>query len=52
MRTPSALDPVFAPLFEAAQSDAEALRVVIDQIASLTDTAAISWHRTLVAARA
>ncbi|MFF5082371.1 deoxyguanosinetriphosphate triphosphohydrolase [Actinoplanes sp. NPDC000266] len=50
-RTPEALDPVFAPLFEAAQSDAEALRVVIDQVASLTDPAAVAWHRTLVAAR-
>ncbi|MCY1141818.1 deoxyguanosinetriphosphate triphosphohydrolase [Actinoplanes sp. Pm04-4] len=52
MRTPEALDPVFSPLFQAAQSDAEALRVVIDQVASLTDTAAVNWHRTLVAARA
>ncbi|MDY7088304.1 MAG: deoxyguanosinetriphosphate triphosphohydrolase [Actinomycetota bacterium] len=52
MRTPEALDPVFAPLFQAAESDAEALRTVIDQVASLTDTAAVSRHRTLVAARA
>ncbi|WP_249997424.1 deoxyguanosinetriphosphate triphosphohydrolase [Actinoplanes sp. M2I2] len=52
LRTPSALDPVFGPLFEAAGSDAEALRVVIDQVASLTDTAAVTWHGTLVAARA
>ncbi|XVU27020.1 deoxyguanosinetriphosphate triphosphohydrolase [Actinoplanes sp. CA-054009] len=51
-RTPEALDPVFRPLFEAAESDAEALRVVIDQVASLTDPAAVAWHRTLVAARA
>ncbi|GID31145.1 deoxyguanosinetriphosphate triphosphohydrolase [Paractinoplanes brasiliensis] len=51
-RTPEALDPVFAPLFQAAESDAEALRTVIDQVASLTDTAAVSWHGTLVAARA
>jgi dGTPase len=52
MRTPEALDPVFAPLFQAAESDAEALRTVIDQVASLTDTAAVGWHGTLVAARA
>ncbi|MGK5684925.1 deoxyguanosinetriphosphate triphosphohydrolase [Actinoplanes sp. URMC 104] len=52
LRTPSALDPVFAPLFASAGSDAEALRVVIDQVASLTDTAAVTWHRTLVATRA
>jgi dGTPase len=47
LRTPSGLDPVFRPLFEAAQSDAEALRVVIDQVASLTDHAAVAWHRNL-----
>ena len=51
MRTPEALDPVFRPLHEAADSDASALRVVIDQVASLTDPAAVAWHRTLVAAR-
>ncbi|GIF00141.1 deoxyguanosinetriphosphate triphosphohydrolase [Paractinoplanes rishiriensis] len=50
-RTPSALDPVFRPLYEAADTDAAALRVVIDQVASLTDPAAMAWHRTLVAAR-
>jgi dGTPase len=51
-RTPEGLDPVFRPLFEAAESDAAALRVVIDQVASLTDHAAVAWHRTLVAAPA
>jgi dGTPase len=51
VRTPEALDPVFRPLHEAADSDAAALRVVIDQVASLTDPAAVAWHRTLVAAR-
>jgi dGTPase len=45
------LDPVFKPRHEAAESDAAALRVVIDQVASLTDPAAMAWHRTLVAAR-
>jgi dGTPase len=49
-RTPEAFDPVFRPLFESAHSDAAALRVVIDQVASLTDHAAVAWHRTLVAA--
>ncbi len=48
-RTPEGLDPVFRPLFDAAESDAAALRVVIDQVASLTDHAAVAWHRTLVA---
>jgi dGTPase len=51
-RTPAGLDVVFRPLFEAAESDAAALRVVIDQVASLTDHAAVAWHRTLVAAGA
>ena len=51
LRTPDGLDPLFRPLFETAQSDAAALRVVIDQVASLTDHAAVAWHRTLVAAR-
>ena len=45
----SALDPVFAPLWRAAADDAARLRVVIDQVASLTDPAAVAWHRTLVA---
>lgn len=51
-RTPAGLDVVFRPLYEAAESDAAALRVVVDQVASLTDHAAVAWHRTLVAARA
>ena len=50
-RTPGKLDPLFLPAYEEAESDATALRVVIDQVASLTDTAAVAWHRTLVAAR-
>ncbi|GIF26350.1 dGTPase [Actinoplanes tereljensis] len=50
-RTPERLDLVFGPLHAAAESDAAALRVVVDQVASLTDHAAAAWHRTLVAAR-
>jgi dGTPase len=50
-RTPRRLDVVFGPLHAAAESDAAALRVVIDQVASLTDHAAVEWHRTLLAAR-
>jgi len=44
---PATLDPVFRPGFAAAGSDQERLRVAVDQIASLTDTSAIAWHRRL-----
>jgi dGTPase len=46
-RAPGGLDPVFAPMWKAAAEDAARLRVVIDQVASLTDPAAIAWHREL-----
>ncbi|GAB1645693.1 deoxyguanosinetriphosphate triphosphohydrolase [Krasilnikovia sp. MM14-A1259] len=48
---PEHLDPLFGPLWKAAGDDAARLRVVIDQVASLTDHAAVAWHRTLVADR-
>jgi len=48
-RAPDRLDPMFAPLWKAAADDAARLRVVIDQVASLTDHAAVAWHRTLLA---
>ncbi|MGI5214440.1 deoxyguanosinetriphosphate triphosphohydrolase [Plantactinospora sp. CA-290183] len=48
-RAPDALDPVFAPLWKAAPHDAARLRVVVDQVASLTDPAALAWHRRLTA---
>jgi dGTPase len=44
---PVTLDPMFQPEFESAPDDAARLRVVIDQIASLTDTSALAWHRRL-----
>jgi dGTPase len=44
---PSTLDPVLRPSWDAAGSEAERRRVVIDQIASLTDTSAIVWHHRL-----
>jgi dGTPase len=48
-RAPGPLDAMFAPLWKAAGDDAARLRVVVDQVASLTDHAAVTWHRTLVA---
>ncbi|WP_412540154.1 deoxyguanosinetriphosphate triphosphohydrolase [Longispora sp. K20-0274] len=45
VRSPDMLDPVFAPLWRAAPDDAARLRVVIDQVASLTDPGAVVWHR-------
>ncbi|MBQ1075572.1 deoxyguanosinetriphosphate triphosphohydrolase [Micromonospora sp. C31] len=47
-RAPDGLDPVFAPLWSAAPDDAARLRVVIDQVASLTDPGAVAWHGRLV----
>ena len=47
---PATLDLVLRPAWAAAQSDPVRLRVVVDQIASLTDTSAVSWHRQLCGA--
>jgi dGTPase len=44
---PATLDPVFRAAYAAAGTDEEKLRVAVDQIASLTDTSAIAWHRRL-----
>jgi dGTPase len=46
---PGTLDPLFRPAWEQAGSDAARRRVVIDQMASLTDTSAIAWHHRLCA---
>jgi dGTPase len=44
---PQTLEPVLRPAYRAAGSDPARLRVVVDQIASLTDTSAIAWHDRL-----
>jgi dGTPase len=44
---PHTLEPVLRPAYEMAGSDPARLRVVVDQIASLTDTSAIAWHGRL-----
>ena len=45
---PGSLDPLFAAWFAEAQTDAQRLRVVVDQVASLTDTRAQLMHAALV----
>ncbi|WP_028647258.1 deoxyguanosinetriphosphate triphosphohydrolase [Nocardiopsis sp. CNT312] len=45
---PDGLDPQFRAPYERARDDAAALRVVVDQVASLTDTSATALHRRLV----
>ncbi|WP_203657479.1 deoxyguanosinetriphosphate triphosphohydrolase [Actinocatenispora rupis] len=49
LRAPAALDPLHAPRWRRATDDAARLRVVVDQVASLTDTSAYAWHRRLTA---
>ncbi|MEU6764725.1 deoxyguanosinetriphosphate triphosphohydrolase [Streptomyces sp. NPDC046853] len=48
-RAPEGLDPQFRALYDTASDDRAALRVVVDQIASLTDAAARSLHARLTA---
>jgi dGTPase len=45
---PASLERAFADDWDAAGDDAARLRVVIDQVASLTDASAATWHERLV----
>jgi dGTPase len=47
-RGPDALDRQFADDWRAAPDDAARLRVVIDQVASLTDASALAWRQRLL----
>ncbi len=47
-RAPDALDPALRPAWHAAADDAARLRVVVDQVAGLTDTSARIWHDRLL----
>ncbi|QPK82182.1 deoxyguanosinetriphosphate triphosphohydrolase [Schaalia sp. ZJ405] len=44
---PHHLEPLFAQQWRAAIGDEERLRVVIDQVSSLTDASASAWHARL-----
>ncbi|GEL16919.1 deoxyguanosinetriphosphate triphosphohydrolase [Pseudonocardia asaccharolytica] len=48
---PATLDPVRAEDWSAAPDDAARLRVIVDQIAMLTDQQAVAWHGRLAAGR-
>ena len=45
---PAALDAIHSEDFTLAQTDSSRRRVVVDQVASLTDQIAIAWHEQLV----
>jgi dGTPase len=45
---PDHLDPTFRADHAAAPDDPARIRVVLDQLASLTDASAVSWHRNLL----
>jgi dGTPase len=47
-RRPDVLERPFADDWAEATDDAQRKRVLIDQIASLTDPAAVAWHGRLV----
>ena len=46
-RGPTALERPFADDWATATDDSARLRVVIDQVASLTDASAVAWHERL-----
>ncbi|MEU2198998.1 deoxyguanosinetriphosphate triphosphohydrolase [Isoptericola sp. NPDC019482] len=47
-RSPDALEAPFAADWRSAADDGARLRVVVDQVASLTDVSALQWHERLV----
>lgn len=46
---PRALEPAYADDWRSAPDDAARLRVVVDQVAALTDASAVAWHQRLAA---
>ncbi len=51
-RGPDSLAPIFVDDWHDAPDDAARLRVVVDQVASLTDASAVAWHARLAASQA
>ncbi|HEX2497384.1 MAG TPA: deoxyguanosinetriphosphate triphosphohydrolase [Actinomycetes bacterium] len=47
-RAPDGLEPAFRNDWRGADDDTARLRVVIDQVASLTDASALAWHQRLI----
>ena len=47
-RAGDGLDPEFRADFDDAADDAARTRVLLDQVASLTDASAVTWHKRLV----
>lgn len=43
-RAPEVLDPIFLDAWDCAPDDAARRRIVIDQVASLTDSSVVKWH--------
>jgi dGTPase len=46
-RAPDCLDPLLRPAWESATDDAQRTRVVVDQVAMLTDASAEALHTRL-----
>lgn len=44
-----ALEPWLRPAYDEAGTDAQRLRVIVDQVASLTDVSIMAWHARLAA---
>ena len=47
LRGRDTLDPTYRAYWDAADSDRQRHRIIIDQVASLTDSSVLRWHRGL-----